>query len=72
MKNADMPAMSQSASELGYCVSDDVPKGLTKLEYAAIKIMAGFASSSSIDCDVDDVSRHAIKWANALLKGLDK
>ena len=56
--------------------------GLTKREYAAIKIMAGFAAdlSASLEADISDVRAVfvkgvaicAIEWADALFNELDK
>lgn len=67
IKNADktaMPCNSQS--------NDNAFGGLTKREYAAIKIMAGFASDPDTAGTVEEVSKYAVKWADALLKELEK
>ena len=47
--------------------------GLTKREYAAIKIMAGFAASSEDGpATIGDIAEYAVKWADALFDELDK
>lgn len=74
MQNSDMPAMPISNDELASSLElgADGSKGLTKREYAAIKIMAGFASDPDTAGTVGEISKYAVKWADALLKELDK
>lgn len=56
--------------------------GLTKREYAAIQIMAGFGSDESLctpcknqeeaDLSIESIAIAAVKWADALFNELDK
>lgn len=47
--------------------------GLTKREYAAIQIMAGFAASSEDGpATIGDIAEYAVNWADALFDELDK
>jgi hypothetical protein len=68
MNNADLPAMPFVEGD-GVC---SVSTGLTKREYTAIKIMAGFASDPRIEAPADMVAILALGWADAILAELDK
>lgn len=50
--------------------------GMTKREYAAIQIMAGFAADpATSDPDrgtIADLAEYAVKWADALFSELNK
>lgn len=49
--------------------------GLTKREYAAIKIMAGFAADQSVRGSIEDIptiAKFAVVWTDALFNELDK
>lgn len=80
MKNADMPAMPLSGDAYhdfaGYVPGktsfNPECQGLTKREYAAIKIMAALASQMGTGADPNYASRYAVKWANALMSELNK
>lgn len=56
MKNADLPAMPQSATDDGYgcnytgSFNGQVPTGLTKREMFAMNIMASISATSLEDC----------------------
>lgn len=74
MKNADMPAMPQSATSEGYsCHYYDyngpgVPTGLTKREMMAMHIFSGMMSNNSYVGDV----KLAVELADELLAELDR
>lgn len=80
MKNADMPAMPQSATDGGYgCNYDEdfggyVPTGLTKREMFAMHAMQGELAGSANHSrpEPEDVASFAVKCADALLKELEK
>lgn len=87
MRNADMPAMPQSAKEDGYgCNYGDginqVPTGLTKREMFAMHAMQGllssnvtFASSATYNHRSqakDQLAKDAVFYADALLAELEK
>ncbi len=80
MKNADMPAMSQtitdSNDESGLVGShmEDEWQGLTKREMFAMHAMQGeLAGSASHERpEPEDVASYAVECADALLKELEK
>ena len=84
MKNADTPAMPQSATENGYGCNygnepGQVPTGLTKREMIAMHAMRGLLSSddSSVcfykdSSDAVHIAKSAVAYADALLKELEK
>jgi hypothetical protein len=72
MKNADMPAMPIEDVYHENCATEYGSLGLTKREYTAIKIMAGFASDPRIEAPADMVAILALGWADAILAELDK
>jgi len=80
MKNADAPAMPQSASELGYCVSDDVPKGLTKREMIAMHMSGHILASLNYGAgngewsypSFEELANQSVQYADALLNELEK
>jgi hypothetical protein len=72
MKNADTPAMPVADVYHGNGAIEYGPPGLTKREYTAIKIMAGFASDPRIEAPADMVAILALGWADAILAELDK
>jgi len=76
MKNYNLPAQpvnyqTQSDIELG---NDNSYAGLSKLEYAAIKIMSALASDPEICGDGIEVqaARTSVMWAKSLFAELDK
>ena len=83
MKNKDMPAIPSKVSfnrqrteRLPYQFGDDdfVEPGLTKREYAAIKIMAGLLSASlanNIGASDECLSHWSITAADALFDKLE-
>lgn len=64
MNNKDMPAMATSSNGM-------LQEGLTKREYAAIHIMAGFASHQD-QGKPEDLVRHSLRCVDALFNELDK
>lgn len=81
MKNADMPAMPQSATNEGYgcnytgSFNGEVPTGLTKREMFAMNAMQGLLSSESAESwyeQHEDCAKAAVNYADALLKELEK
>lgn len=44
---------------------------LTKREYFAIKIMAGFAAAPDTAGTIESQARYAVIWADELIKALD-
>lgn len=51
----------------------EVCTGLTKREYAATQIMAGFAASPEDGpATIEKTAEYAVKWADALFDELDK
>lgn len=69
MRNADMPAMPLPNADAGLGGPD---LGLTKREYAAIKIMAGLAADPSLESTVDETATIAVTWADALFDRLEE
>ena len=79
MKNNIMPewwfAFPQALGKeiYGEISTSDHYSGLTKREYAAIHIMAGFsADPSTVDVDIGSIANAAILWADNLLIELEK
>ena len=82
MKNSDMPAMPQSASENGYgCNYGNEPgqvvQGLTKREMFAMHAMQGILANTANDEIgytnwASNLAEHATKAADAILAELDK
>lgn len=52
--------------------SDAKDPGLTKREYAAIKIMAGLAADFQLESSISETADIAINWADALLSKLEE
>ena len=77
MKNADMPAMPQSATSEGYSCNyydysgPGIPTGLTKREMMAMHMMAARISIPGAPDDEFDAKR-AVAAADALLAELEK
>ena len=77
MKNADMPAMPQSATSEGYSCNyydysgPGIPTGLTKREMMAMHMMAARISILGAPDDEFDAKR-AVAAADALLAELEK
>lgn len=73
MKNRDMPA-NPIMLENGEVWDEehDHASGLTKREYAAIKIMAGFAGNADVVAEATELKTHAVKWADELFDELEK
>lgn len=65
MKNRDMPAKPPNA---GWRDNNKNARGLTKLEYAAIQIMAGLEKAAS----PKDLASFSVHLANALFDELEK
>jgi len=83
MKNRDMPAnplvnengSPHHYSDIAFNNRDGVCGGLTKLEYAAIQIMAadcGNPHQKVIDMDYESLAFHSVRRANALFDELEK
>ena len=82
MKNADLPAMPQSATSDGYgCNYGDetdtqVPTGLTKREIFAMHAMNKCieiqAKRGDLSCVLNKFTSDAVKCADALLAELEK
>ena len=78
MKNADMPAMPQSATSEGHpCYYYDysgpgVPTGLTKREMMAMHILSGLLSDYEFDVTRQMAAEVAVQQADALLAELDR
>ena len=86
MKNADMPAMPQSATDSGYgCnyiedYNGQVPTGLTKREMFAMHAMQAMLSSKyvadynggSLPYENNEICKRAVHYADALLGELEK
>ena len=78
MRNADMPAMPQSATSEGYsCYYYDydgpgVPTGLTKREMMAMHILSGLLSDYEFDVTRQMAAEIAVQQADALLAELEK
>ena len=77
MKNADMPAMPQSATSEGYSCNyydysgQGIPTGLTKREMMAMHMMAARISIPGAPDDEFDAKR-AVAATDALLAELEK
>lgn len=77
MKNADMPAMPQSATSEGYSCNyydysgPGIPTGLTKREMMAMHMMAARVSIPGAPDDEFDAKR-AVAATDALLSELEK
>lgn len=75
MKNADMPAMPQSATGDGYACNyydydgSGVPTGLTKREMMAMHIASGFAADG--DVRPSSIPKLTIEVVDALLRELE-
>lgn len=52
--------------------SDALFPGLTKREYMATHILAGFAADTNTGSDIEINAKYAVKWADALLLALEK
>ena len=79
MKNADMPAMPQSATNEGHpCYYYDyggpgVPTGLTKREMMAMHALQGLLAAPDLNTvEPDAVAGDAIAYVDALLAELDR
>lgn len=69
MKNRDLPAFplpSEAAPFEGHSAID----GLTKREYFAAMAMQGFCTFNHVSSEL--AARHAVEYADALLKELGK
>lgn len=65
------PQMRDALGDTG-CTSYNCTPGLTKREYALIKIMAGFAADpSSSDNTPESLANAADRWVNALFARLN-
>lgn len=79
MSNGNQSAFPLSA---GYQSGDEVTYGLTKREYIATQIMAGFAADQNVPLTTPDegqcaevisgLAQGAVAWADALLAELAK
>ena len=79
MKNADIPAMPQSATSEGYsCDYYDyggpgIPTGLTKREMMAMHALQGLLAAPDLNTiEPDAVAGTAIAYVDALLAELDR
>ena len=79
MKNADMPAMPQSATNEGHpCYYYDyggpgVPTGLTKREMMSMHALQGLLADPRLNnVEPDAVAGASVKYADALLAELDR
>lgn len=71
--NTDLDLAFPFVSQGGIHEHQVFSAGMTKREYAAIKIMAGFAADpATADGDLDNMSVCAVKWADSLLAELNK
>ena len=77
MKNADMPAMPQSATSEGHpCNYYDydgcgVPTGMTKREMMAMHILCGMQANADINLSSERMAEESVKAADALLVALE-
>ena len=77
-KNADMPAMPQSATSEGYSCNyydysgPGIPTGLTKREMMAMHILSGLLSDYECDVTRQMAAEIAVQQADALLAELEK
>jgi hypothetical protein len=72
MRNSDTPAFPVSDMFHANGEVDYLNNGLTKREFAIIKIMAAIASDPEVTAGGDAVSNIAIEWADALFRCLEK
>lgn len=81
MKNADMPAMPQAATESGHGCNYNgyngagVPTGLTKREMMAMHICSGNMAARNVpwcDVNVELQAQIAVQMTDALLAELEK
>lgn len=78
MNNADMPAMPVPENLEGYYEDPKTCKrfmpfmGLSKREYASIKIIAGLAADPNLESTIDETAAIAVELADALFKRLEK
>jgi hypothetical protein len=67
--------VNQNEPAFGFVWNDDadhVCAGLTKREYIATHLMAGYVSNSALFHDSDFLARLSVQAANELLKELEK
>lgn len=85
MKNANMPAMPQSCTEMGYPCNwgngeSQVPMGLTKREMIAMHMSGhiltslnhGAANGEWSYPSFEELANQSVQYADALLKELEK
>ena len=78
MRNADLPAMPQSATSEGYSCNyydyggPGIPTGLTKREMMAMHILSGLLSDYEFDVTRQVAAEIAVQQADALLAKLEK
>ena len=77
MRNADLPAMPQSATSEGHSCNyydyggPGIPTGLTKREMMAMHVMASIATTVGYQ-NYDQMAQDAISATDALLAELEK
>jgi len=79
MKNADMPAMPQAATESGYACnylgfhpnSNGVPIGFTKLETVALHLMAALIGKADSRYEPKHAAEDAFQLADAYFATLE-
>jgi hypothetical protein len=72
MRNSDAPAFPLTEEQIDRCERGNGYEGLSKREFAIIKIMAGMAADPDITAGSDLVSEIAINWADVLFERLEK